>query len=95
MADPGERLRATLSELHAELESLQRVDPEVRALLETTIHDIHRAMAAPANRPPPSPDEHASLAERLSEAATRFEGQHPTLSGAVGSVIDALGQMGI
>ncbi|MGH7138150.1 MAG: DUF4404 family protein [Pirellulales bacterium] len=41
------------------------------------------------------PDAHKSAVRRLSDAARGFESTHPMLSGAIGSVIDALAQMGI
>lgn len=61
---------------------------------------------APADEPPTDADRpgepglaHASqresLIEQLGQSARHFEESHPTLSGIIGSLIDALGRMGI
>ena len=101
MPDESSDLRATLTRLHEQLRSAQNVSPETRALLQGVIDDIH----ALVNQEPPQagqpsaasrPDERQeSIAERLTTAEREFEATHPTLAGIVGSVIAALGRMGI
>jgi hypothetical protein len=93
LPEDHERLRRTLAELHAELQSVDRVDPEVRTLLESAIDDIHGKLDAPSAEVAEPQDD--TIANRLTEAARHFEVTHPTLSGTLGSVIDALGRMGI
>jgi len=94
LPEDHERLRRTLAELHAELQSVDRLDPEVRTLLESAIEDIHGKLDAPSETGDEQPQDD-TIANRLTEAARHFEVTHPTLSGTVGSVIDALGRMGI
>ena len=102
-------LRGTLDELRDELERVERVDPDVQRLLETAVQEIREVLDTttkgtdvPATKGPntiASPDAAAvddeSLVGRLGEAARHFEESHPTLSGILGSMIDALGRMGI
>ncbi|HEX4132758.1 MAG TPA: DUF4404 family protein [Pirellulales bacterium] len=87
MADEVEDLRAKLAQLRARLEGEPQLPAETRALLDQVLADIERL--------PRGERADATLSRRLSEAALEFEGKHPTLSGAVGSVIDALSRMGI
>ena len=91
MATDRQRLQATLDDLHAQLGEMEQADPEVRARLQATLAEIQAALAARAQRQP----EPESITTRLGEAARHFENSHPNLSGAIGSVIDALGRMGI
>ncbi|MEX0711008.1 MAG: DUF4404 family protein [Pirellulales bacterium] len=94
MPDDAPDLQRTLSELHRQLEAAGSVDPEIRELLKRLMRDIDRVLDEKAEA-----DErrstHESLVSRLGETARHFEETHPTLSGAVGSVIDALSRMGI
>ncbi len=87
MPDPAEHLRAKLAQLRAQLDASSNVAPETRALLDEALVDAE-AIVRSGRR-----DD--TLAHRLGAAASGFEGQHPTLAGAVGSVIDALSRMGI
>ncbi len=91
MSELHDKLRLTVAELHAELAALPRVDPEVRAVLEGALHDIQQAMNADSR----TTEGNASLIARLKQASDSFQESHPTLTGSVGSVIDALGRMGI
>jgi hypothetical protein len=105
MTDDAENLRATLAELHRQLETAQRLDPDSRATVRQAMADIEEvltriertaARAAAGGHVPDSPSrEHASIVGRLAAAARGFESTHPTLSGAIGSVCDALAQIGI
>jgi hypothetical protein len=94
MADDRERLLQSLRDLRSQLEQTDLPDPTVRSHLEQTIAEIEGAVAptypvVAVRRASPS------LAQRLSEATLELEASYPTLSGAVGSVIDALSRMGI
>ncbi|MGE0607087.1 MAG: DUF4404 family protein [Pirellulales bacterium] len=91
MSELHDKLRQTVAELHAELAALPKVDPEARAVLEGALHDIQQAMNADGGQSA----EGASLIARLKQASDSFQESHPTLTGSVGSVIDALGRMGI
>ncbi|MBI1945804.1 MAG: DUF4404 family protein [Deltaproteobacteria bacterium] len=85
---PKERLRATLSELHDELKTTPAVDDEARRLLHEVSSDIDRLLRA--NQPPAT-----SHVGTLSELATRFERDHPSLATAIRQVADALSRVGL
>lgn len=100
MPDELNNLRTTLAELHRQLEAARNLDADSRAMLRQVMADIDQALARgdedrqtpPAEGLPPS---RGSLGRRLADAAGGFESTHPMLSGAIGSVVDALAQMGI
>jgi hypothetical protein len=94
MADDRERLLHSLRDLRAQLDQAELADPTLRSRVEQTISEIEIAVA-PDNLAASSRHPQPSLAQRLSDATLEFEASHPTLSGAVGSVIDALSRMGI
>jgi len=100
-APSPDELRATLEHLHQQLEDFQGRDPRMRQMLVDALHEIeealHRGEAVPTegSRTSESDDEDESLLDRLREAAQHFEEEHPVLSGTIGSMIDALGRMGI
>ena len=83
-------LKQTVHSLHEELGKAQQLGPEERALLESALADIQRALAdtpaAAAGR------EHG---DALEGAAVRLEVDHPGLAGAVRAVVDALAKAGI
>ncbi len=75
MAEDVDKLRATLAQLHSQIEELDGVDPEVRAMLHGAFYDIHHKLeeiehspaAAASDTPPaaepasaPTPDAPAS-----------------------------------
>ena len=95
MSETSERLRQALNQLHAELESIDRVDPEVEGLLREAVDDIHAAMASSTEETPPDQPADESIGQRLSEVARHFEESHPTFAGTLGKLVDLLGQMGI
>jgi hypothetical protein len=89
-------LQRTLRDLHRELGEAHRLDPQDRALLETTLGDIQRALegsAAPARVGAGAPVEGSSGA--LAAAVVRLEAGHPGLAAAVRSLMDALAKAGI
>jgi len=91
MSDHHDKLRSALDALQAQLDEMRAVDPDVAAHLGST---IDQAKAVLAGRPTEE-DEHRSMIGQLKEAVFKYEASHPTLSGNITSVIDALGQMGI
>ena len=87
MSHDQDRLKRKLAELQQELAGLTNVDPEVRQRLEQTLEELQDVTA--------EVDTHPGLTQRLTESARHFEETHPNLAGMIGSVIDALGRMGI
>lgn len=85
-------LQQTLRDLHRELSGARQIDPEDRAMLESAIADIQRALAQPGAGGPAAD---APPGEALEGAAVRLEAGHPTLAGAVRALIDALAKAGI
>jgi hypothetical protein len=83
-------LKQTVHILHEELAKAQQLGPEDRALLEGAVADIRRVLDSTpaANVPEPEGD-------RLEGAAVRLEADHPSLAGAIRSVLDALAKAGI
>jgi hypothetical protein len=82
-------LERRLSELHAELERTQSVDPESRELLEHVRRDIESVLERS--------DESGrrSLRGRLEAAIEHFETSHPVLTATMGRVMDQLANLGI
>ena len=86
-------LRERLQRLHEELENTDSVDDDARELLGSLLADIQslldRSSDADAAHTP------GSLSKRLEAATREWETSHPTLSAAVGRVMDTLSNMGI
>lgn len=98
MADDRQELRATLTELHRQLEAAENLDPESETLLRQVMADIEQALsqrASAVEAAPAKASTRRSLARRLADATRGFEATHPTLSAAIGGVVDALAQIGI
>jgi hypothetical protein len=107
MSTTRERLQATLAELQSELAELGELDSTTRERLQATLGDIVAALARTTDDDFPRPTEGEpgrsqsgdtaphSLAERLNDATRGLESTHPELSTTLGSVINALAQMGI
>ncbi|NIL98750.1 MAG: DUF4404 family protein [Planctomycetales bacterium] len=91
MSEAHEKLRGTIQQLHAELESLEQMDQDVERLLQTAVADIHQALEQGTELT----EQPSHITSRLTEAARHFEDSHPTLSGIIGSLIDTLSRMGI
>ena len=92
MTEERRALLSTLDELHAELEAADDVSPEVETKLREAMDNIRRVLDA---NDVEAQETSPAVAGGLSDAAKDFESSHPTLSSMVGSVIDALGRMGI
>lgn len=91
MSADREHLRQTLDELHQQLADVDDLDPEVRDQLSTALADIQRALRTPGGEPKAE----SSFTGQLGDAARQFEQTHPTLSGNIRSIVDALARMGI
>lgn len=98
MPDDLQNLRETLAELHRQLEAAQSLDADSQVMLRQVTADIEQALARGGGAGQSLEREsgrRGSLAGRLADATRGFESTHPMLSGAIGSVVDALAQMGI
>jgi len=83
-----DRIRQTLKELHAELASADRVDPELETLLKDVDADIHKLLE-------PEEDDPEGLRDRVEELAAAFAATHPRAEGFLRELVDTLGKMGI
>ena len=97
MSEDRKQIEAALDRLTDELMSSNTFDPATAQRWQALLRDLRQALAADnESRTKHSPKaSESSLAHRVSEAALEFEATHPTLSGSLGSIIDALGRMGI
>ena len=91
MSGGHKKLESALDDLQSQLDEMRSLDPDLAAHLGST---IDQAKAVLAGRPTEQ-DEHRSMIDQLKDAVLKYEASHPTLAGNIGSVIDALGQMGI
>jgi hypothetical protein len=78
----------TLKQLHTGLHAHHALSPAERAMLQTVLHDIERALDAE------EPHSHDTV-ERLETAAVSFETRHPELSALTRQVIAAIRGAGI
>jgi hypothetical protein len=101
MAEESNNLRETLAQLHEQLRAAPDLGAETRRQLQQVVADIHALLeqAPPAGTSSPAGPlralEQESIVARLGSAEREFQATHPTLAGIVGSIIDALGRMGI
>jgi hypothetical protein len=100
MADQSDNLRDTLARLHEQLRAAPNISPETRAALQGAVTDIHALLGEGTAPLTPAASGTArarqeSIVARLGSAEREFEATHPTLAGIVGSIIDAVGRMGI
>ena len=80
-------LRATLEQLHGQLEQMQVVDEESRQLLQHLKNDIQTVLKEP------NASAQASLRERLEGAMDQFEDTHSDLTLTIKQVLDHLAQV--
>jgi DNA repair exonuclease SbcCD ATPase subunit len=104
MNEKLQRLKATLTELEEELSELDSLDDTTREMLEEAAREIDdtldqydssESLAETPQLLEEEDDIQQSPRSRLKEAVGQFETSHPTLSGLLNRLIDALGQMGI
>ncbi len=93
MPERIEKLKGIITELEAELESLDTVDAQSQAVLEKALSDLRTALGKTDSSALTSESE--SLIEQLRATEENFQVSHPTLSGLVMRMINALGQLGI
>lgn len=95
MSEDRKQIETALDRLTTELMSSTTLDPATAERWQSLLKDLRRALdsggAAQAERNAAD----SSLTRRVSEATLEFEATHPTLAGTLGSIIDALGRMGI
>jgi hypothetical protein len=90
MSDEHPPLPDLLETLHHELEHGPAIDDRTASLLRTVLADIEKLISPPA--PPPAPEQHHSVAERLRETTWQLEETHPRLTSVIGQLLDALGR---
>jgi hypothetical protein len=91
MPDRVEKLKSIVKELEAELATLAASDAESQEALADALRDLRAALHKAGTEPLASD----SLIERFRAAEQDFQVSHPTVSGLVVRMIDALGQLGI
>ncbi len=92
MSERMERLKSLVRELQNELASIDTQDAESQQALTVTLRELQQALQNRGGEPGLSSD---SFVERLRGAEEDFQLSHPTISGLVVRMIDALGQLGI
>ncbi len=91
MSDETEQLRETLSELERQLAGVDALDAELAERLQACLEDVQSALEASAT----GPEQHRSLAARVSDLALHFEADHPTIAGTLNRVTHMLSSLGI
>jgi len=95
MTEDVQKLRETLAALHAELDTVESRDPEVRHMLAGALQDIaEKLQSRDAEPTAPAPDASLSTGQ-LAESARQLEVEHPTLAATLRGVVEALTRMGI
>jgi chromosome segregation ATPase len=84
-----DKLEALHQQIHAELDDVQQLDDEKRRRLEHLQADIAAALERCEAEQEPA------LLARLNEAVDEFELSHPSLTAAIGHVMDVLSRSGI
>ena len=84
-----QQLREHLEELQSELAGAAALDEESRKLIDSVLQDVQALLDHT------EPAASHGLTERLRAATRQFEESHPTLSAAVGRVMDTLSNLGI
>ncbi|QDU86672.1 hypothetical protein Pla175_00220 [Pirellulimonas nuda] len=87
-----QQLAETLERLHAELDSIDRVDDATRTALQKVTADIERLLDP--EQPTTDQDVDDSRAG-LQDLVIGFEAEHPKLAEALGRVADGLANLGI
>jgi response regulator RpfG family c-di-GMP phosphodiesterase len=87
-----QQLREQLGNLHAELQQVESVDEDERAMLQKLATDVGEIL----ERGDDHPHQHyGRLGERLREAVAQVEASHPRATMLMRQVIDELAYMGI
>jgi hypothetical protein len=83
-------LRELLSELHAELEGTERVDPDTLELVRELDEEINRLVDTDS-----ADEDLDGVIERAQAVETRFAVDHPVAERFLREIIDALARVGI
>ena len=86
-----ERIKSILKKLHEDLASKQKVDPELKKLLQNLDKDIHELLAKGVQGRAEATD----LKSRAGALAVDFEARHPQAEKIIRELIDTLEKMGI
>jgi hypothetical protein len=86
-----ERIKATLAELHQELENVDSVDPALLELLKQVDGDIHELLESQS----PAAEETSALMLRIEELGASFAAKHPATERFFQELISTLGRLGI
>jgi len=90
-----DELRTRLTSLHQLLGESPALDPESRTLLRTVVQDIEKVLHQPAAATASPASTTDTYGHRLEALATRFEADHPAITGALRQLTDLLGKAGI
>lgn len=82
------KLDSLLEQVHAELQKMDKVDPESLKLLQDLEQDVQSLLKK-------SDVETPSVLERMQKAVERFEVEHPTLTTLLSEVSTILSNAGI
>jgi chromosome segregation ATPase len=88
---PIDDLKDALKKLHANLESTNNVDAEMKTLLKVLESDIQNLLA----RKEETPADVNDLVTQAQSLSARFATQHPQLEQIVRELADSLARMGI
>lgn len=86
---PEQKLRELVASLHDELSHTASVDDQSKELLRELTGDIDKLVSEDAV------EHRASAAGQVSEAAARFESDHPRLAAVLSEIVDTLAKLGI
>jgi hypothetical protein len=92
MDDRLAKLRATLTQLEAELSALGTLDDATRAQLADAAEEIAMSLRRGGS---PKQRKRSSDQESLQDRLVEFEAAHPQLAGVVTRLLDGLAQLGI
>lgn len=81
-----------LQQLHRELQQLESPDATERHLLQQLQTDIQAVLAQSESH---DPQPYTQLGERLQEGVEQLETSHPSLTLAMGQIVEILARMGI
>ncbi len=85
-------LKEHLKKLHAELKTTQTVDNESEKLLATLSEDVQVLLS---HKGALSAVHHATIKDRLADAARHFDVSHTSLAATMRTVVHTLNNMGI
>jgi predicted component of type VI protein secretion system len=88
-----EQLHKMLEQLHAELSKAETVAGDELELLKSLKSDVQSILNRTEGEA--SPQQYSSLGNNLREAVRQFEFSHPTLTWAMGEVLEILSRSGV